>query len=125
MKTKFKFNEKYNEYVATINNIKVYVKELDEKIVNYAEDLVKKYANNLDKIVGFMLNSNVFNNESGIYKNVSKEKLLKSLNDPCFRLTSNKHCEIIYYNHTLDKENIISFEVGGVYEKLAYLSING
>ena len=125
MKNKFVFDSGSNEYIASINAVKISIRQLSDDLIAYAEKLFNEYNSNLDNIAEFILSSNAFDNETGIYKKISKDKLLKSLGAPYFRLTSNNHCEVVYYNHTLDKENIISFEVGGVYNKLGYLSING
>ena len=122
---KFVFYKKTKTYNGTINDIKFCADELNQDIVEYSEKLATEYNSNLSKIADFMLNDEAFDNKEGMYKNISKEQLLESLNTPTIRLVANDYCEIAYTNHTLDDEHILSFEVSGVYNKFYYLSING
>ena len=123
-KYNFKYDEGYNGYRGVINDVEIIIGMITPKIEDYVSKLVFQYNNNIDAIVEFMIGSEAFDSDTGMFKGVNKKILKKSLNSPTIRIISEDLCEISYLNHTLDDTTIISFQFSGVYERMMYLTFD-
>ena len=118
----FVLDKKKNIYKATIKGFDIKSEFVDENIDLYAMRIARYYLPYLTNIADFLLSCPEFDQEDGIYKGVSKELLMKSLNEPTFTILSEDSCLIEYLYQDLD-QRVISFEVGGVYSDFGDLSI--
>lgn len=108
-----------------INNIEFDLKnKCDEQEITYAKKLAECYKNKLPKIVDFILKSDNFKSFYG-EKNLIEESIIEKLNKPTIRILNENSGVVTYTEHLFDDTHIISFEFIGLFEKLAYLSIDG
>lgn len=115
-----------NEYTATINGIGFISKIMvTPEITEYAKKLAAIYESKLSDIADYMLEDEAFDNECGFFTNISKDRLMVSLNTPTIQLLSDKDGACTYCNHTLDDMHIITFEFSALFDDLCYLSIDG
>lgn len=121
----FIYCQKYNDYIATINNIEFSISHLPtESEFNYIKTLSESYEKNLNKIANYMLSNDNFKIFFDCL-NIKLNKLVNLLDIPNIRIMNENQASITYCNHKLDKTHIISFEFIGIFEKFAYLSIDG
>lgn len=124
-KDMFIYNQKYNDYIATINNIEFYITHLPtESEFNYIKTLSENYEKNINEITNYMLSNDNFKKFFDC-SNITLNELVNLLDIPNIRIMNENHASITYCNHKLDKTHIISFEFIGIFEKFAYLSIDG
>lgn len=121
----FVYDKTYNEYMAVINTMEFRCNNCTKEIVEYALAIAKAYEDCLSNIVDFLLADDAFDQNKGIYKGLTKEKLSLSLKEPSFLLTSNTDGQCSYCNHTLDANHIIDIEFSGILEQLYNVSIDG
>jgi len=108
-----------------INNIEFSFKnECNEQEITYAKKIAECYKSKLPKIVDFILKNDDFKSFYGEY-NLSEETIFKKLNRPTIRILNENSGVVTYTEHLFDNAHIISFEFIGLFEKLAYLSIDG
>lgn len=108
-----------------INNIEFSFKnECNEQEIDYAKKIAECYKKELTKIVDFILKNDDFKSFYGEY-NLNKEAIVEKLNKPTIRILNENSGVVIYTEHLLDDTHIISFEFIGLFEKLAYLSMDG
>ena len=108
-----------------INNIEFSFKnECNEQEISYAKKIAECYKDKLPKIVDFILNDDVFKCFYGEY-DLNEESIVEKLNMPTIRLINENSGVVTYTEHLFDDTHIISLEFIGLFEKLAYLSIDG
>lgn len=113
----FEYDEKYEEYSAEINGVKIVCEEV---MVGYEEQairLAESYSRRLTDIAEFMLPDIV-----EMYGEMTRDDLIKKLGKPEIDLDGNM---LSYFEHTLDEMHIIEMEFEGDFEKLFYLAIDG
>lgn len=121
----FIYDKKHNQYVAKINNIEFCIDKLPTEMeLVYITTISNCYEENLYKIANYMLKDNSFK-EFFNCNNMLAQELIEKLNTPTITIINENLVNITYCNHTLDNIHIISLEFMGVFEKLAYLSIDG
>lgn len=124
-KEMFIYNQKYNDYIATINNIVFSISHLPtESEFNYIKTLTESYEKSLNEIANYMLSNDSFKTFFDCL-NITPNELVNLLDVPNIRIINETQASITYYKHKLDKTHIISFEFIGIFEKFAYLSIDG
>lgn len=122
----FVYDETNKKYTATIGGIEFSSRiAATPEMMEYAKKLAAVYKSKLSVIADFMLEDEVFDNDSGIFPIVSKESLIASLNTPSIQLLSDKDGACTYFNHTLDDMHIITFEFSALFDDLCYLTIDG
>lgn len=122
----FTYNEQTKEYTTSIGGIEFTARiAVTPEMTEYAKRLATAYESKLSAIAEFMLEDEAFDNDSGIFPDVSKERLITSLNTPTIQLLSDKDGACTYCNHTLDDMHIITFEFSALFDDLCYLSIDG
>ena len=119
------YDEQNNIYSILTNNIIFNldaIPNFEEK--KYIDKIIQEYNCQKHKIANFLLQSNNF---KGFFKcnNISTEELINKLNIPTIRIINENYSTVSYCNQTLDTAHIISFEFTGVFEKMAYLNIDG
>ena len=121
----FMYDEKYNNFKAIINNIEFSISHIPtDTELKYVETLSKEFQNNSIKIAKYLLEDEGFKQFFDC-NNITDTELIERLEMPTIRILGNNEAAISYCNHRLDKEHIISFEILGIFEKFAYLSIDG
>lgn len=122
----FIYDQKYNNYIATINNIEFSISHLPtESEFNYIKTLSENYAKNLNEIANYMLSNDSFKAFFDCLNITPPNELVNLLDIPNIKIINEGQASITYCNHKLDKIHIISFEFIGIFEKFAYLSIDG
>lgn len=121
----FIYDNDNNQYIAKINNVEFCIGNIPtERELSYVYTIAENYSRKLYKIANYMLQNNNFKEFFGC-NNMLEQELIKNLNTPTIRIINENEATISYCNHTLDSTHIISFEFIGVFEKIAYLSIDG
>ena len=121
----FIYDQKYDTYIATINNIEFSISHLPrESEFNYIKILSENYEKNLNEIANYMLSDDSFMTFFNCL-NITPNELVNLLDIPNIKIINESQASITYCNHKLDKIHIISFEFIGIFEKFAYLSIDG
>lgn len=121
----FIYDQKYNDYIATIDNIEFSISHLPtESEFNYIKTLSESYEKNLNEIANYLLSDDSFKTFFACL-NITSNELVNLLDIPNIRIMNENQASITYCNHKLDKTHIISFEFIGIFEKFAYLSIDG
>lgn len=119
------YDKHNNTYSILTNNIIFNLDTMPSiKENEYIDKITKEYNCKKHKIANFLLQSNNFK-EFFKCNNISIDELVNKLNNPIIRIINENYANISYCNQTLDNIHIISFEFIGVFEKLAYLSIDG
>lgn len=121
----FIYDNDNNQYVAKINNIEFGIDNIPtERELSYVYTIAENYSKKLYKIADYMLQNNNFK-EFFECNNMLEQELIEKLNTPSIRIINENEATISYCKHILDSTHIISFEFIGVFEKMAYLSIDG
>ena len=108
-----------------INNIEFSFKnECNEQEITYAKKIAECYKSKLPIIVNFIINNDNFKSFYREY-NSNEEFIVEKLNKPTIRILNENSGVVTYAEHLFDDTHIISFEFIGLFEKLAYLSIDG
>lgn len=114
---KFKYNDEYDNYVIKMDGVLVCCQEPDMESVEKADIIVKKYYQEIDKIMDF-----VRDNICDMFENSKMDDLQKLLGEPVIDLDAGT---ISYYEQKLDNFHIIQVEFGGVIDKLYRVSVDG
>ena len=121
----FIYDEKNNNYNAIISNVKFSISHIPTDIeLNYIKRIAEEYKNNINKIVEYLLEDNGFKQFFNC-NDITVTELIEKIGIPTIRIINDNEADITYCEHKLDREHIISFEILGIYEKFAYLSIDG
>lgn len=113
----FEFDEELDQYVTELNGVEFVCEEPQDGYEEEAWKLSKLYFEKLPEMIDFMLPA-----LQQVYGEIDQSKLPRLLGKPTINLTT---YQIMYMEHTLDADHIISFEYGDDFEEFFYFDIDG
>jgi len=112
----FRYDGDEELYLAVIDGVEFSCEE-ESASEEEARRLAQCYHENLPKILDFL-----FSELEEVYGKLDREKLPDVLGRPRIDLDT---FQVLYLDHSLDGEHIISFEFGDGFESMENLSIDG
>ena len=113
----FQYNNKYKTLTANINGIMFCCENVKIHYESLAKELSVAYKTKVSKLINYL-----YDELNPIYDNISDSNIIQKLGTPIIDLDKKS---IIYFEHTLDNQHIISVEFGGIIDKFYNIVIDG